>query len=129
MNDMVHYLMEEDNVVSAKLEYCKQIGRLTVELAYSPYIVSFNNVGRPINCTSERVINAITRTATTGTQVCTHHDDTLLGAQFMHNDELYNVVSIDAHFCFCAQVEGDGDNVEVRMQREVVKQLVDDYLE
>ncbi len=42
-NDIVHYLVEEEAVVSARLVYAKEVGRLTVELGYSPYVVSFNN--------------------------------------------------------------------------------------
>jgi hypothetical protein len=132
-NDIVHYLVEEEAVVSARLVYAKEVGRLTVELGYSPYVVSFNNAGHPMNCNNARVSNAITRN---NLPEDTHHSSTsnaLIGMQFElpdNEDDTFVVVSIDAtdvSFCFCAKVEQGG--AEVRLQRVIVEQLVNHYLE
>ena len=145
---MVHYLIEEEGTVSARFRFGSGVNRLSVTLAYRPYLVSFNRDGSPINCPQERLAKAIKRQPPTTHNLAPSSSNThnnapgkslLIGAEFERNMVEYRIVSTNhpgvdgtTLFCVCQELHG-GEAVEgvdaVRMEQDLVTELVAEYLE
>jgi hypothetical protein len=137
-NDIVHFIVEEEGVVSAQFEYAKEMNRMIVEVSYRPYIASFDSNGHPVNCNNTRVANAISRIDATATN--NNHNNggnnnnvnngvIVLGSEFTYQDHQYEVVNtIDEHMVLAASLDGD-IAVEIQLNRALVEQLCLEYLE
>jgi len=150
-NDMLHYLVEDDDRVCCRLNHCAIVNRCIVEVHYRPYIVKFDSDGYPTSCPSTSLTQVITRAADNeehnplnSAEEEDKNDETrngpvddLVGEEFIspRDNRVYKVVSNDVHFVFAAPVpSGSHDNdsgepVLLRLSTEIVKGLVDDYLE
>ena len=59
VNDAVHYIVEENDKISAILEYAKDLGRLNVSVSYRPYCVQVSATTHPGNAPTELLNNAM----------------------------------------------------------------------
>lgn len=140
-NDIVHYIVEEERVVSTQFEYAKEINRLIVEVAYRPYLARFNAEGHAVNCSNTRVANAISRinndednnnnnVGNTNTISNNNdNDEILLGAEFTYQGDQYEVINVlNDHVVVVASLDGN-IAVEMQLDRALVQQLCLEYLE
>lgn len=139
--DGVHYLVEEEDRVSASLEYAKGLRQLTVMVTYQHYLVRWLN-GVPQNVPTTLLKDAIMyhrngNISSTGaddphgnmTQGNATTDDNkcLLGASFEYHGELKKVTNVCDGNTFCECTSNTSGEIH-NLQRVLVETLVMDYL-
>jgi hypothetical protein len=141
--DGVHYLVEEEDRVSASLEYAKGLRQLTVMVTYQHYLVRWLN-GVPQNVPTTLLKDAIMyhhrndnidstgvddpRGNTTQGNATTYNK-CLLGASFEYHGELAKVTKVCDGNNFCEYTTSTNTSGETHiLQRVLVETLVMDYL-
>lgn len=132
-NDGVHYLIEREGEVCAKLEYVEDLGVLKISLAYSPFYVPWDKFGRvnnPPTKLRKEMAKYSMNNKDNSPQGTAEEDKTIVlayGASFEYNDCICQIVSRE-NVTMVSCIENEGRE-EFLLHKGVVRELVLAYLE
>lgn len=134
-NDIVHYIVEEEGVVSVKFEYSQGTNRMAVAISYRPYVVAFNNDGGALNCPNVGVANAIGRRIVNNTHEVednvmeedgNHQLVVVVDDEFTYQENQYSVRRVDGDRVFVVSLDFDVE-IEVELPLADVGLLIREY--